>query len=44
MTLDYYGHLFPDRLDMVADAMYATRLPALAGAYREPSAEILALK
>ncbi|MDO5533198.1 MAG: tyrosine-type recombinase/integrase [Propionibacteriaceae bacterium] len=26
MTLDLYGHLFPDRLDVVADAMEAARL------------------
>jgi len=25
MTLDLYGHLFPDRLDVVADAMDAAR-------------------
>jgi integrase len=29
MTLDQYGHLFPDRLDVVADAMDAARLSAL---------------
>lgn len=31
MTLDLYGHLFPDRLDEVADAMDAARTAALAG-------------
>ncbi len=30
MTLDLYGHLFPDRLDTVADAMDAARAAALA--------------
>ena len=29
LTLDLYGHLFPDRLDVVADAMNAARLKAL---------------
>ncbi|WP_407942035.1 hypothetical protein [Nocardiopsis codii] len=29
MTLDRYGHLFPDRLDEVADAMDAARVKAL---------------
>jgi integrase len=29
MTLDLYGHLFPDRLDVVADAMDAARAAAL---------------
>ncbi|GAA1557355.1 site-specific integrase [Streptomyces globosus] len=31
MTLDVYGHLFPDRLDEVADALDAGRASALAG-------------
>ena len=30
MTLNRYGHLFGDRLDVVADAMDAARLAALA--------------
>ena len=30
MTLDQYGHLFGDRLDVVADAMDAARTKALA--------------
>jgi hypothetical protein len=30
MTLDQYGHLFGDRLDVVADAMDAAREQALA--------------
>lgn len=30
MTLDLYGHLFGDRLDVVADAMDAARITALA--------------
>ena len=33
MTLDQYGHLFGDRLDVVADAMDAARTSALAGVY-----------
>ncbi|MEU3142210.1 site-specific integrase [Nocardiopsis alba] len=32
MTLDRYGHLFPDRLDEVAEAMDAARLRVLAAA------------
>lgn len=34
MTLDQYGHLFGDRLDVVADAMEAARSAALAEAAR----------
>lgn len=30
LTLDLYGHLFPDRLDVVADAMESARAAALA--------------
>ncbi len=30
MTLNVYGHLFPDRLDEVADALDAGRMVALA--------------
>jgi integrase len=33
MTLDQYGHLFGDRLDIVANAMDAARTSALAGGY-----------
>jgi hypothetical protein len=33
MTLDQYGHLFGDRLDVVADAMDAARTSALADGY-----------
>lgn len=33
MTLDLYGHLFGDRLDVVADAMDAARSSALADVY-----------
>lgn len=33
MTLDLYGHLFEDRLDVVADAMDAARSAALADVY-----------
>lgn len=29
MTLDLYGHLFEDRLDVVADAMKKARLSAV---------------
>jgi hypothetical protein len=32
MTLDHYGHLFPDRLDEVADRMAAKHAAALARA------------
>ena len=32
MTLDLYGHLFPDRLDEVADAL-DTAARAIAGVY-----------
>jgi integrase len=34
MTLDLYGHLFGDRLDVVADAMDAARTAALSDVYR----------
>jgi site-specific recombinase XerD len=37
MTLDQYGHLFPDRLDVVADAMDAARVKALADGVRNVS-------
>jgi hypothetical protein len=33
MTLDLYGHLFGDRLDVVADAMDSARASALSGVY-----------
>ena len=33
MTLDLYGHLFGDRLDVVADAMDLARSAALADVY-----------
>jgi integrase len=33
MTLDQYGHLFHDRLDVVADALDAARTVALADVY-----------
>ena len=33
MTLDLYGHLFGDRLDVVADAMDSARASALSGGY-----------
>ncbi|CAM3753040.1 tyrosine-type recombinase/integrase [Smaragdicoccus niigatensis] len=33
MTMDLYGHLMPDRLDVVADAMDAARRNALADVY-----------
>ncbi|MDR2454176.1 MAG: site-specific integrase [Bifidobacteriaceae bacterium] len=38
MTLDLYGHLFPDRLDGVAEAMDAARQAALAPADLAPGA------
>ena len=45
MTLDQYRHLFPDRLDVVADAMDAARSSALADVSPEqPSAEVRALR
>ena len=45
MTLDQYGHLFGDRLDVVADAMDAARSSALADMHAEqPSGEIRALR
>jgi hypothetical protein len=31
MTLNIYGHLFPDRLDEVADVLDARRTASLAG-------------
>jgi hypothetical protein len=33
MTLDLSGHLFGDRLDVVADAMDSARASALSGVY-----------
>jgi integrase len=43
MTLDQYGHLSPDRLDVVADAMDAARSSVLADVSPEqPSAEVRA--
>jgi integrase len=45
MTLDQYGHLFPDRLDVVADAMDAARTVALADVYKSCiEAEVLELR
>ncbi|GAA4905197.1 hypothetical protein [Streptomonospora salina] len=38
MTLDRYGHLFPDRLDEVAEAMDAARVKATAAADEGDSA------
>jgi integrase len=48
MTLDLYGHLFPDRLDVVADAMDAARQKSLSdrhqvGTKQEP-AEVVELR
>jgi hypothetical protein len=49
MTLDLYGHLFPDRLDTVADAMDAARAVALEAAaqagtgHRRDTATVLPL-
>jgi integrase len=45
MTLDQYGHLFGDRLDVVADAMDAAREKALADVSRMcQEAEVVQLK
>lgn len=42
MALDLYGHLFGDRLDIVADAMDAARTAALARvAHWLPSASVI---
>ena len=44
MTLDLYGHLFGDRLDVVADAMEAARSAALAPvAHPLPTAPVIEL-
>lgn len=42
MTLDLYGHLFPDRLDAVADALDAARAAALV-AHSLPKASVIRL-
>jgi hypothetical protein len=45
MILDQYGHLFADRLDIVADAMGAARAEALAGVYAScTDAEVVQLR
>jgi integrase len=45
MTLDQYGHLFGDRLDVVADAMDAAREKALAECVKTVSrGEVVGLK
>ena len=48
MTLDLYGHLFPDRLDVVADAIDAARAKALSDRHqistKRASAEVVELK
>ncbi|MGZ4444439.1 MAG: tyrosine-type recombinase/integrase, partial [Nocardioidaceae bacterium] len=50
MTLDLYGHLFPDRLDTVADAMDAARTVALTACgeaetgHRRDTAPVLPLR
>jgi integrase len=45
MTLDEYGHLFGDRLDVVADAMNAARGAALAECVKNVSrAEVVQLR
>jgi integrase len=45
MTLDLYGHLFDDRLDVVADAMDAARTEALAECVKNVSrAEVIQLR
>ena len=45
MTLDLYGHLFGDRLDVVADAMDAARTAALSDVYPAcTGGEVVALR
>ena len=45
MTLDLYGHLFGDRLDVVADAMDAARTAALSDVYPAcTEGEVIALR
>ena len=44
MTLDQYGHLFGDRLDIVADAMDAARTSAAGGYPVGTRAEVVELR
>ena len=45
MTLDLYGHLFGDRLDVVADAMDAAGTAALSDGYPAcTGGEVVALR
>jgi integrase len=45
MTLDQYGHLLPDRLDVVADAIDAARAAALGDVSRmRHEAEVIQLR
>jgi len=45
MTLDLYGQLFGDRLDVVADAMDAARTAALSDVYPAcTGGEVIALR
>jgi hypothetical protein len=44
MTLDQYGHLFGDRLDVVADAMDAARSSALADVCPYTAGEVIELR
>jgi hypothetical protein len=44
MTLDQYGHLFGDRLDVVADAMDAARSSALADVCPCTTGEVIELR
>jgi aspartokinase-like uncharacterized kinase len=40
MTMDQYGHLYGDRLDVVAETMDAARTSALADGYRGEVVEL----
>jgi integrase len=44
MTLDQYGHLLGDRLDVVVDAMGAARTSALASGYPTSRGEVVELR
>jgi integrase len=45
MTLDLYGNIFGDRLDVVADAMDSARASALSGGHpRRTTGEVIELR
>jgi hypothetical protein len=44
MTLDQYGHLFPDELDAVADRLDRVRAAAVAQVWPQRGPEVLALR